>query len=43
MWRRLRSAAAALGEGTGAVGPAKTLQEGIGKSAGEWHFTLGER
>ena len=29
--------------GTGAVCPAKTLQEGIGKSAGEWHFTLGER
>ena len=21
----------------------KELQEGIGKSAGEWHFTLGER
>src|ERR1017187_3230539 len=37
----LRSAAAALGEGTGVVCPAKKLQQGLGKMAGEWHFTLG--
>jgi hypothetical protein len=39
----LRSATAALGEGTGVVCPAKRLQQGLGKLAGEWHFTLGER
>jgi len=40
MWRRLRSAAAALGGNCGGVSGAKKLQESIGKSAGEWHFTL---
>jgi len=39
----LRSATAALGEGPGVVCPAKRLQQGLGKLAGEWHFTLGER
>ena len=52
MERRLRCAAlcrgfapatAALGEGPGVVCPAKRLQQGLGKLAGEWHFTLGER
>ena len=37
----LRSATAALGEGTRVVCPAKKLQQGLGKLAGEWHFTLG--
>jgi len=47
MWRRLRSAAlcnafatAALGGNCGGMSGAKELQESIGKSAGEWHFTL---
>jgi hypothetical protein len=34
----LRSAA--LGGNCGGMSGAKELQEGIGKSAGEWHFTL---
>ena len=36
----LRSAAAALGE---RCVRAKKLQQGLGKWAGEWHFTLRER
>jgi hypothetical protein len=39
--QELRSAAAALGDGAGVVCPAK-LQQGLGKLAGEWHFTLRE-
>ena len=39
----LRSATAALRSNCGGVSGAKGLQESIGKSAGEWHFTLGER
>ena len=36
----LRSAKAALESNCGGVSGAKGLQESIGKSAGEWHFTL---
>src|ERR1700730_10683510 len=39
----LRSATAALESKCSSVSGAKGLQESIGKSAGEWHFTLGER
>src|ERR1019366_1869383 len=39
----LRSATAALGSNCNSVSGAKGLQESIGKSAGEWHFTLRER
>src|ERR1035441_289977 len=37
----LRSASAALGSKWSGVSGAKGLQRSIGKSAGEWHFTLG--
>src|ERR1035441_9569649 len=37
----LRSATAALGSKWSGVSGAKGLQQSIGKSAGEWHFTLG--
>jgi len=37
----LRSATAALRSNCSSVSGAKGLQEGVGKSAGEWHFTLG--
>jgi hypothetical protein len=36
----LRSATAALESNGSSVSGAKGLQESIGKSAGEWHFTL---
>jgi hypothetical protein len=39
----LCSATAALKSNCGSVSGAKGLQESIGKSAGEWHFTLRER
>jgi hypothetical protein len=39
----LRSATAALKSNCSSVPGAKGLQEGIGKSVGEWHFTLRER
>ena len=39
----LRSARAALRSNCRSVSGAKGLQESIGKSAGEWHFTLRER
>ena len=39
----LRSATAALESNCSSVCGGKELQEGIGKSAGEWHFTLRER
>ncbi len=40
MRRRLRSATAALGSNCSGACGGKEVQEGIGKSAGEWHFTL---
>jgi hypothetical protein len=41
----LRCAGASLrcGGARGAVGAAKKLQQGLGRMAGKWHFTLGER
>src|ERR1035441_9768108 len=39
----LRSATAALRSNCSSVSGAKGLQKSIGKSAAEWHFTLGER
>ena len=50
MWRAsaalrcagLRSATAALGSNCSSVPSGKEPQESIGKSAGEWHFTLRE-
>jgi hypothetical protein len=44
MWRRLRSAAAALGSNCSGACGGKELQESIGKSAGEMALYLrGER
>src|ERR1035438_2582001 len=39
----LRSATAASESNCSGVCGGKAVQEGAGKSAGEWHFTLGER
>src|ERR1035441_9448015 len=39
----LRSATAALRSNCSSVSGTKGLQKSIGKSAAEWHFTLGER